>query len=256
MQGTNRSIVAGVFTDEAQAQKAMSDLENSGFTEDQIRYSVHKGGSGITDSLMGLGLPKQEADFYNGEFMQGRTIVTVKTNDRQQEVASILSRNGGYDASNRMGQTSGTATTAARDTDYATTGDQKVQLRSEELTATKQRVQAGEVDIHKEVVSEQQTLNVPVQREEVYIERTAVTNATPSDTPIGQDETIRVPVSEEQVNVQKQTVVRDEFNVGKRGVQENQQVSDTVRHEELRVDKQGDIDVEGTSDNDSTRYNR
>ena len=43
----NNSIAAGVFTDETQAQQAMADLQAAGFTDDQIRYSVHKGGSGI-----------------------------------------------------------------------------------------------------------------------------------------------------------------------------------------------------------------
>src|SRR3989440_10636703 len=107
MSTVNRSIVAAVFQDESQAQQAMADLQHAGFTDDQIRYSVHKGGAGILDSLLGLGFSQEEAEYYNSEFLAGRTIVTVKDDARQQEAAAILQRNGAYDASRRMGQTSG-----------------------------------------------------------------------------------------------------------------------------------------------------
>lgn len=277
MAMTDRSTVAGVFTDESQAQQAMADLQSAGFSDDQIRYSVHKGGSGILDSLTGLGFGQDEANFYNNEFMNGRTVVTVKTNDRQQEAYQILQRYGGYDASSQ-GQTGGYAQTAgstyggttaqttgttygqAPQTGYATQGgEQKVQLREEQLTANKERVQAGEVGIHKEVVSEEQTFNVPVNREEVYIERHPVNQPVAADTPIGdQGETYRVPVTEERVNVEKQPVVREEISLGKRTVQENQQVSDTVRREEARIDRAGDVNVQGDNivDDSSTRYNQ
>ena len=43
--------------------------------------------------------------------------------------------------------------------------------------------------------------------------------------------------------MEKQPVVTEEVRVGKRAVQENQQLSDKVRHEELRVEKEGDVNV-------------
>jgi hypothetical protein len=55
MARTDRPLVAGVFQNETNAQQAMADLQNAGFTDDQIRYSVHKGGTGIRDSLLGIG---------------------------------------------------------------------------------------------------------------------------------------------------------------------------------------------------------
>ncbi len=121
---------------------------------------------------------------------------------------------------------------------------QTVQLREEELEARKESVEAGRVQIGKEVVEEQKTLNVPVTREEVTVERRAVSRQ-PSDTPIGEgDETIRVPVREEQVSVEKRPVVTEEISVGKQAVQETQQVSGTVRREEARIESEGDVDVE------------
>jgi stress response protein YsnF len=83
-----------------------------------------------------MGLEQEEAAYYNTEFQQGRTIVTVKDNARQQEAATIMQRNGAYDASRRMSQTSG-----------ATEEAQPIQLREERLQATTEQVQTGEVDL-------------------------------------------------------------------------------------------------------------
>ncbi|HEY6409299.1 MAG TPA: YsnF/AvaK domain-containing protein [Ktedonobacteraceae bacterium] len=231
----NRSIVAGIFSDEKQAQQAMADLQSAGFTDNQIRYSVHKGGAGILESLTGMGFTQEEAEYYNSEFLAGRTVVTVKDQARQPEAAAILQRNGAYDASRPMSQTSG-----------ATEGEgaQKIQLKEERLQATTTSTQVGEVGLHKEVVSEQKSIDVPVSHEEVYIERRA-SDGQVSDTPIGEGQAIRVPVSAEQVNVSKQTVQTGEVSIGKRQVQETQQVTDTVRHEEARVERQGDVTIEG-----------
>jgi uncharacterized protein (TIGR02271 family) len=90
----------------------------------------------------------------------------------------------------------------------------------------------------------QQTINVPVTHEEVYIECRAGSGQV-SDMPIGEGETLRVPVSAEQVQVNKQAVETGEVAPGKRAVQGTQQVSDTVRHEEARVERRGDVNVNG-----------
>ena len=236
-----RTMVVGIFTDDAQAQQAMDELQQAGFKNSQIRYSVRKGGSGITDSLENLGLPEEEATFYNSEFEAGRTVVTVNTNDRQQDAYDILRRYGAYDFNSRSGQTVGYGSNI----DNGTQDQQRVQLREEELLARKQAVQTGEVGIRKEVVTEQQTINVPTTREEVVIERRPA-SGQPSDTPIGEGETYRIPVREEQVTVEKQPVVREEVSLGKRQVQETQQVSDTVKREEARIERQGDVNVQGS----------
>jgi len=56
-------------------------------------------------------------------------------------------------------------------------------------------------------------------------------------------------VKEERVRVTKKPVVTEEVTVGKRKVQDTKHVSETVRKEELKVDKKGDIDVKGGARN-------
>ena len=54
-------------------------------------------------------------------------------------------------------------------------------------------------------------------------------------------QTIDVPVREERVDLEKQPVVYEEVEVGKTQVQETRKVSDTVRREEARIEREGDV---------------
>ena len=98
--------------------------------------------------------------------------------------------------------------------------------------------------MRKEVVTEKQTIEVPVTREELVVERMPVTGERRAQGEIGSEPEIRVPVSEERARVEKQPIVSEEVRVGKRKVQDTQRVSDDVRHEELRVEKEGDVEVD------------
>jgi len=113
----------------------------------------------------------------------------------------------------------------------------KIQVREEELQAHKRRVETGAVRVRKEVVTEHRTIEVPVQREEMVIER-----RVPTGEPI---EEIRIPVREEEVTVEKRPVVTEEVTVGKRVVQGVERVGGEVRREEIRVEREGDVDIHG-----------
>jgi uncharacterized protein (TIGR02271 family) len=201
---------------------------------------------GIIGALMGLGVPEEDAQHFNRGLESGSVLVTVDAGDRIPEALDILERHNvdlgpsrgdrfrGPDAATTAGVSTGSADRAG-DLDE----QQRIQLREEQLLVDKERVQAGEVLIRKEVVIEQQNIQVPVSREEVVIERRTAADVDASGEPIGGSEEIRVPVAEERVNVEKRPVVREEISVGKRTVRDTEEVSDTVRREEARVETEG-----------------
>lgn len=251
------SIVAGVFSNDSQARSALEALRQAGFRIDQVGLARQEQESAeLHHSLLNLGVPGERASYYAQELQAGRTIVSVRADapDQEPEAFNILRSNGAYDYDQRTASTQATT-----DTDTADTTDvqdeyhrpRSLRLREEQLNVEKQSVQTGEVHVRKDVVTEQKSIDVPVTHEEVYIERRPVTDGQVDSTPIGQDETIRVPVSEEQVNVTKNQVITGEVAVGKRQVQETQRVSDTVRREEARVERAGDVPVQD-SDVDQT----
>lgn len=128
-------------------------------------------------------------------------------------------------------------------------GDIAVPVREEQLIAQKQQQEAGRVHVNKDVVEEQQTLTVPVTREEVRVERVPVQGRAATD--LGpdtfQERDIDVPVMGEQVTAEKRAQVNEEIHLHKRAVTENQQVSDTVRKERVNVegaDSQGNVPLD------------
>jgi len=268
------SIVAAAFENERDARRALDALKQAGFGYDQVGVATQgQSNVNLLNDLTDLGVARDYASYYDQEYKRGRTVVSVRPDGQDQMAHDILHRYNGYDYEHRTGynqQTSATTQTAATaattnvaanqglvsertDTDYAQDEfhqPRSLRLREERLNVSKERVQAGEVGLHKEVVSEQKTINVPVTHEEVIIERHAVTDGRVDNTPIGEGEVIRVPVSEEQVNVTKNTVVTGEVAIGKRAVEETQQVTDTVRREEARIDQQGNPIIHGAQNDD------
>jgi hypothetical protein len=53
--------------------------------------------AGVAGTLIGLGIPEEEAKYYDREFQAGRVVVTVNAGIRLQEAQAILVENGGYD---------------------------------------------------------------------------------------------------------------------------------------------------------------
>src|SRR6185312_6053691 len=199
--------------------------------------AIGAGVGAIAGALIGMGVPKEEAEYYEGEVKSGRTLVTVRADGRYADAQRILRDHRAYDIETGAGAARTQTNTGVIDrqpvdtavADRPAESERTVQLREEELQARKTRVDTGQVTLGKEVVEERKTMQVPVTREEAYVERRAVDR--PADRPIetGTNQTIEVPVREERVEVEKQPVVYEEVGVGKRQVVENQQVSDTVR---------------------------
>ncbi len=254
-------------TDTTTGSHVASDLTNMGVSNDEAQYYENEYNGGRTVVSVNAGSRAEEAKTildtngaYNYASRRGGTTNTASTystttgtpDTGYADAATTGYAAGTTDTTNTTGYTNTTNTANTTNADYANENDAErtLRLRGEQLNVTKQPVQAGEVDLRKEVVSQQQTINVPVTHEEVYIENRPVTDATVDDnTPIGEGENIRVPVSEERVNVSKDTVVTGEVSIGKRAVQETQQVTDTVRHEEARLDQTGNPIVSGNDVN-------
>jgi uncharacterized protein (TIGR02271 family) len=114
----------------------------------------------------------------------------------------------------------------------------RIPVMEEELTATVRQQEAGAVRIEKDVVTEEQTLNVPVTEERVRVERRVVDRpVSAADADAFEETVIDVPLRTETVDLQKQARVAEEVIVSKEATQRTEQVSGTVRREEVFVDE-------------------
>lgn len=124
----------------------------------------------------------------------------------------------------------------------ATAGDEASVVRHEErLNVGTQEREAGHARLRKYVVTDHETVDVPVEREEVTVERTPIndTNARVDNGTIGEEE-VDVTLHEERPVVQKETVAVEEVGLNKQTVQETQRVEADVRKEQ--VDVETDVD--------------
>jgi uncharacterized protein (TIGR02271 family) len=129
-----------------------------------------------------------------------------------------------------------------RDTSGPTT-DQAMTRSEEELRVGTTQRERGRVRLRKYVTTEQVTQTVPVQREEVRLEREPITDANldaATSGPAISEEEHEVTLHEETPVVEKRVVPRERVRLDTDTVTEQRQVGEEVRKEQLEVE--GDQD--------------
>jgi len=267
--------VAGYFPSRTQAESAISELKDEGFTRDSIglaiksrdfetteqnrtaagkraepstwerikdffggeqsdepRSSTYRG-EDMDTALSGLSINDEQARYlrYLFDSTTEGAIVTVSADGREDEAREILDRNGG-DVGRSASSYNYDQPLGERNLEQ-----QNVRLYGEVLRVHTDRVSRGEARLRKEVRTDTQTVEVPVRREELVVERVPVSGERPADSASFQEKEIRVPLSEEKARVEKQPVVREEVRVSKKEVPDTETFEEEVRSEDLKVDE-------------------
>ncbi|MGO1923974.1 MAG: YsnF/AvaK domain-containing protein [Jeotgalicoccus sp.] len=127
--------------------------------------------------------------------------------------------------------------------------EETIELREERLAVDKETVQSGEVVVEKYTDSKIEEFDVPVNMDNVTVERRAVqgeplfetyNNTEDSDDDLG---IIRIPVTKERIRVIKEHVVTEEIVITKEVVEKIEHVSGTVKHDDIRVSEVKNEDV-------------
>jgi uncharacterized protein (TIGR02271 family) len=126
----------------------------------------------------------------------------------------------------------------AQETTDRARGDErrKVQLKEERINVGKREVEAGGVRLRKVVRTEVVNQPIELKREEIVVERVPVSEGATADDDFSEDE-IYVPLRREEAVVNKEARVREEVRVGKREERETQTVSETIRKEDVEIEK-------------------
>jgi uncharacterized protein (TIGR02271 family) len=147
------------------------------------------------------------------------------------------------------GTTSGQATTTGaeagnehgtvgRDTSGPTT-DNAMTRSEEQLQVGTQKVEAGRARLRKYVTTETETVQVPVTKERVTLEREPITEGNvgaATDGPAISEEEHEVVLTEERPVVQKEAVPVERVRMGKEQVTEQHTVTEDVRKEQIEAD--------------------
>src|SRR3954453_21311582 len=138
---------------------------------------------------------------------------------------------GAFDDTNRHG-------TRGHDTSGPTTDD-AMTLSEERVDVGTEQVETGRARLRKYVVSENVTETVPVSHEEVRVTREPITDANVGsalDGPAISEEEHEVTLHAERPVVEKEAVPVERVRLDTETVTENQQVSETVRKEQVDTD--------------------
>ncbi|MCT1477548.1 MULTISPECIES: PRC and DUF2382 domain-containing protein [Microbacterium] len=191
-------------------------------------------------------VPLDQADAVDGELRVPHTKDVVKdapridsgtdlTDAEQNELYTYYGHGGAPATAPADGNT---AQAEGYDTSGPTTDD--AMTRSEEqLHVGTERVETGRARLRKYVVTEQETVSVPVSHEEVRLEREPITDGNVGDALDGPDiseEEHEVVLTEERPVIAKETVPVERVRIGTETKTDTEQVSAEVRKEEIELE--------------------
>ena len=212
------------------------DTVNVPYDKDKIKDAPHASEAGDAIS------PEQEDDLYAYYGVGGATAGVSGTDVRTGDVQDADVRTGTADTDLRTGvdadvdRTRAAADTSrGNDTGYLTRSEEQLHV------GTRQR-EAGKARLRKYVVTEQQTVNVPVSHEEVRVVREPMAaGEAPDGATIGED-SVEVTLHQDEVMVNKDVVGVEKVRLDTETVTEQQEVTEQVRKEQVEM---GDVEGAG-----------
>jgi uncharacterized protein (TIGR02271 family) len=217
--------------------ESFAPLDDASFTGDAVRLPYDKSFVKDAPRIADDGTLSQEEEnslyaYYGGN--TGGTTVDADTN-RSTNDGTVVTDNSALTDDTRD------RTRAGYDTSGETTDD--AMTRSEQqLHVGTEKVETGRARLRKHIVTEQQTVTVPVSHEEVTLTREPITEANIGNATAGpelSDEEHEVVLQSERVVVNKETVPVERVALGTETVTEQQQVSEEVAHEEIELVEPG-----------------
>jgi uncharacterized protein (TIGR02271 family) len=169
-------------------------------------------------------IPKDQAESYDGDVLRFR-ISQEDLDQYQHEPPSIWDSDSPQET-----------TTYERDT----TEEERIPLSEERLDVSK-KSQENQARVTKKPVTESKTVEVPLTREEVSIERRPASGQTEAQSPIQSEEEITIPIKREEAQVSKKPYVKEEAVIKKKAYTDTKEITEDVTSEELdtsNVDKE------------------
>ena len=211
---------------------------------------VHTGLLGMKSSFAPLAGARVEGEDvrigYSKQEVKDAPSVEADGELSQEEEARLYAHYGLDYSESRSdtGRVRGDRAPVGRDVGGPTTDDAMTRSEEELRVGTAKR-ERGRARLKKYVVTEEATQTVPVQREEVRVEREPITDANRGRATAGPDiseEEHEVVLHEEEVVTEKRAVPKERVRLDKETITDEQTVSDQVRKEHIDtegVEKKG-----------------
>lgn len=259
-----QQTIVAIYDTLAHANAAVQELESVGIPSDYISKHSKATMSGSTSSssattsgtpvreqgfwssLFG-GEPDHDTSIYDRSVESGSTVVTVKVADNDfDRVSAILEKHdpvdmderaAGYGVAGAAGthETVGAAHGVARDKGTGDGGT--MQLAEEQMSVGKRAVRGGTTRIRRYSVETPVEEQVSLRSEKVTVDRRPVSDGRPIADANFDDKTIELTESREEAVVSKTARVKEEVSLRKEKTDRTETVKDTVRSDEVEVEK-------------------
>ncbi len=260
--------VIGLYDDFSIAQAVTKDLENNGFSHNDITLVTlqdpsakkrSEKASDIASELSNIGLPEQEAGNYAEGVRRGGSLIAITVPDERAAKASEIMehhvpvdiqqrmsmwREQGWTGYDRTAKPYSDAEMRQENERYRTLesqgGETTIPVVEEEMQVGKRQVQGGGARVHTYVSERPVQEQVRLREEHVDVERRPVNRpVSDADHAAFQEQTFEVTETSEQAVVQKRARVIEEVVIHKDVGERTETVSDTVRRTEVDVDQTG-----------------
>ena len=260
--------VVGIFDNADEAQRAVNELRNNGFDDNNVDYATgygdyateenrHEHETGIARFFRNLFGDDDESDRYSRVAKNG-CVVTVhaQSTEEARRASEILDEYGAVDVDEKDREyTARSSAYGTKDTDYTGTNPnatdetyfentdretRKIPIVEEDIKVGKKVVEKGGVRVHSRIVEKPVEKTIRLREEYVHVERNKVDRPA-SDAELNDFEegTIEVREHAEVPVVTKDTKVVEEVGVNKTVEEHEQTVRDTVRKTDVDVEEYG-----------------
>jgi len=202
---------------------------------------------GVVAGLVDMGVPEEDARYYEEGIRGGRSLVTVTAEDASAARAQdIMNRHGAIDVHADYGsmasssQPSTTQTTNYSSSTAVPQEQARFDIVEEEVQVGKREVEGGGVRVRSYVTETPVQEQVRLREEHVVVERHPVNRpASEADIAAFQEGVIEVTEHHEEAVVAKQARVVEEVVVGKDVTEHVETIHETVRRTDVEVENLG-----------------
>ena len=274
----NQRIITAFFDDRGSAEAAMNELTSLGVRAEQMRLvegrqngeregeqSDSQGGS-FWEALKDMFMPDADRHAYAEGLEQGGYLLSVAADqDNYDQVIDILDDEGTVDMDEReaswrsegwSGYDQSASAASSQDVNQSTLSgvpdrsttagltheNEVIPVAEERLRVGKRDVSHGRVRVRSYVVEEPVSESVNLREENVDVQRRPVDRPLAGDDGIFEERSIEVEERGEEAVVAKEARVTEEVVVTKDVDERTEEVSDKVRHTEVEVEDERQLD--------------
>jgi len=245
--------VVAVYDTAAHAGDAVNKLKSAGYSADDISVIQNEGDAakagldepGFWRRLFGRNLELKEAGAYGRSALQGRVIVTVRVLESEAPgVITLLDASKPVDVlgTARTYPISGAeapkvAVPPPTSTANLRKDEEVVRLAEEQLNVGKRQVESGVTRVRRYIVEKPVEASISLHEEHAEVLRKATSDPNYLKDIDWSDRTIEVTETVEQPVVNKTVRVAEEVVIRRRGSDHTETVHDTVRRQQLDVER-------------------